>query len=1019
MVRQTAVVKQQQRRLRTERVKPKPKTRAELRPRRQPSPRAKIEAEAKTFLEKKISKLEVDQARLTGELDEATRRKQSSTRNALVRKINNINAQIIEAKKLIKARVPAPPELLEKRVSDVGRAVEKETQVEQFVFRRRRNIKEERARMIEESKGLDDRPITITEQTMGPGFIPGISSVDIVAPTRKGIRDKISALDKRLGISEKIEKKLEPRILKESKEITKLQKEQRRKAAAFEKDVDDFTSRFFDVKTPEGFIGPSPPKEFETKEDLSKKQLTLAEGEFQELERRREELEARGVRIKERRVGKAEGGFLQKAFETPFIPTKGILKKEDRLALKDVFIPTLFAEGVGKATTDISKTIVELRDRPSKIISGKIKAGRIETAIVKTLDLDKRVKTTKAFDPRKVSFVDIGEFRPPTQKEIKTTLQTASFFTPIVGTQVLAGEFTTSSLAATDPRLDPQKRVSEAGTALLTGGILATGGAIKLKKFVTKPIDIKTVTVGKQAQQAIFIPKGGKRFFLTGSVKTPKVVKTFTTRLDKVLRRPPKRLVTPSKAFQITTDPRLVFKKPPKVTMKIAKGIKLDGKTSSGVVFLQRSGAKSAKVLGVSGTGAKLPKGQVFTKGRVFEAFKFSETTGRGTIKFPAPKTEITGLGKVGKGKGALSVGKSPIALDVKFTRIKGFAKSAPKVPTRTKTFAVSDTIVVTSRVKPDIKGFRILKASKITKSSTSLKGLTQSQSSKQIQRLAKKSAPSLQATSEAAFAKVPRPRAIVTPRVSTRLDVLTTIKPVIIDREEQLSATRTTPMSKQGQVLINKLNEEQVQGPFVDLSGKTKEEQAGAQASRLGGRTKQVPKTPPSEDLGFAPPLITTLFRPPRITTTPKLPRTRIGAPLPLFTFEPSRKGRPSIPYNVFIKKRKIGGNLTKKQALSLGSFAVDNTIAARFKIQKAKGKIKKPKYKFPQNYFAMNSRKFRGFRKKRGMRIPLSRTYIEKQRVRLDKPGEVRQITAARFLANRRRAQVPNLSRTMKLFN
>lgn len=102
----------------------------------------------------------------------------------------------------------------------------------------------------------------------------------------------------------------------------------------------------------------------------------------------------------------------------------------------------------------------------------------------------------------------------------------------------------------------------------------------------------------------------------------------------------------------------------------------------------------------------------------------------------------------------------------------------------------------------------------------------------------------------------------------------------------------------------------------------------------------------------------------------------------------------------------------LTQSGALGLGARYVDENISARFKVKPVletktikteKGIIKKqvPKvFKKPlssgldSHYFDIHRHKFREHRIKKGKKIPTPRTFYERKKYRLDRPGEVKKI-------------------------
>lgn len=115
------------------------------------------------------------------------------------------------------------------------------------------------------------------------------------------------------------------------------------------------------------------------------------------------------------------------------------------------------------------------------------------------------------------------------------------------------------------------------------------------------------------------------------------------------------------------------------------------------------------------------------------------------------------------------------------------------------------------------------------------------------------------------------------------------------------------------------------------------------------------------------------------------------------------------------FVKVNK--GVLTRQDALSKGTFVVDNTTSRTFKIVPA-GK-KKEVNLLPQperNYYKRASHKLRGYRIKRGKKFGLTQKYIErggKKGYTIDTLGEKRQLSVAKYLKERK---VPRQSSVKK---
>lgn len=135
----------------------------------------------------------------------------------------------------------------------------------------------------------------------------------------------------------------------------------------------------------------------------------------------------------------------------------------------------------------------------------------------------------------------------------------------------------------------------------------------------------------------------------------------------------------------------------------------------------------------------------------------------------------------------------------------------------------------------------------------------------------------------------------------------------------------------------------------------------------------------------------------PPR---TPNITKTiKPFRPIPRKKFKPLRRKTKRGAYDSFVAHVKVADNVTKSQALNIGSFIADNSTAARFRIKRDKGKIRLPRVSVPQNYFNFNKAKFRQGRITKGKFRFTKNKFIEQRNRRLDTGGETRQITAARL--------------------
>jgi len=227
------------------------------------------------------------------------------------------------------------------------------------------------------------------------------------------------------------------------------------------------------------------------------------------------------------------------------------------------------------------------------------------------------------------------------------------------------------------------------------------------------------------------------------------------------------------------------------------------------------------------------------------------------------------------------------------------------------------------------------------------------------------------------------------------------TITNVITDSRQM---TRQMTDTKLNRRYKSKLNQEELNKQFLGtIIGKP----AVIDIDKIIGKTIQKPSTKLSQPQIQAPIVALNQLTTTTNFQTPPFPIPPISPPkVPPFRFPPFRKRFPQVkvdkrPYNVFIKGKKIGSNLSKPTAKNFGAYVVDNSIAAQFKIKPTRGKIKQPKFKVPPVFFDMNVNKFRSPRGKKSKR----NIYIERKNRRLDTANEVNQITAARFVSSQRK--------------
>lgn len=91
----------------------------------------------------------------------------------------------------------------------------------------------------------------------------------------------------------------------------------------------------------------------------------------------------------------------------------------------------------------------------------------------------------------------------------------------------------------------------------------------------------------------------------------------------------------------------------------------------------------------------------------------------------------------------------------------------------------------------------------------------------------------------------------------------------------------------------------------------------------------------------------------------------------------------------------------LTHEDAKDIGAFAIDNSISATFEIRKSKEAPEPIENALLYGYFADNIQKFRDYKIKKGMKIPMNERFIEKAKDRLDTQGEIKEISLEKVKA------------------
>ncbi len=156
-------------------------------------------------------------------------------------------------------------------------------------------------------------------------------------------------------------------------------------------------------------------------------------------------------------------------------------------------------------------------------------------------------------------------------------------------------------------------------------------------------------------------------------------------------------------------------------------------------------------------------------------------------------------------------------------------------------------------------------------------------------------------------------------------------------------------------------------------------------------------PRRPFSPRIGLAPPTRLLTRVPPKKIKVTKKRRLVPTKKLPGYFAFYKRRGK-------FIKINKKP--LTKGQAQDLSSDIVDRSLANTLKIRRANAEAKKPNFNIKRGYFDKTRNKFRDFRIRKGKKIALKTTYIEKRgKPRLDTLSERQKLTAAAYVARLRK--------------
>ena len=121
-------------------------------------------------------------------------------------------------------------------------------------------------------------------------------------------------------------------------------------------------------------------------------------------------------------------------------------------------------------------------------------------------------------------------------------------------------------------------------------------------------------------------------------------------------------------------------------------------------------------------------------------------------------------------------------------------------------------------------------------------------------------------------------------------------------------------------------------------------------------------------------------------------------------------------------IKKSKVFKRLnripvTEARARDIGSYTIDHSLAATWKIKKADKIASKTKLNVPKGYYAKTHDKYRDYKIRKGKKIPMKDKWIEKRGIsRLDTRAEVKKITLDKKLAEIRKPKKAKVKKKAK---
>ena len=242
---------------------------------------------------------------------------------------------------------------------------------------------------------------------------------------------------------------------------------------------------------------------------------------------------------------------------------------------------------------------------------------------------------------------------------------------------------------------------------------------------------------------------------------------------------------------------------------------------------------------------------------------------------------------------------------------------------------------------------------------------------------------------------------------------LFTGVKPIETLSDKNATVTKQTPDSET--IIIQDQEEEPLIKTVPDTKTKIISDTDTASDTKQGQESTQIPITDTSATTTTTPTPTPT----PTPTTTDSNITKETGGGIPPFFFKikpnyfTSNKKRNA--FDVYIRQKGKFTKLNKKplpknKALNFGADIVDESSAVSFQIKKSKKKTS-----MIDDFSFLYNHKFRN--KKNKSKIKENPVFIEKNKFRIDTPGELKDITAKGIMKNRRKGLLKGFSKRINL--